>query len=354
MTKKADMTEQETVLEVKDLRVSFKSIAGKVQAVRGVNFTLKKGETIAIVGESGSGKSVSIKTIMGILSRNAVIEEGSILYEGHDLTKITEKEYEEIRGKKIGLVFQDPLSSLNPLMKIGHQIAEVYTQNYKIPKAEAKKRALAIMADVGIPNPELRYNQYPFQFSGGMRQRIVIAIALANDPDILICDEPTTALDVTVQAKILQLIKKIKNERGISVIFITHDLGVVANIADRVYVMYAGKIVEQGTCEEVFLDAKHPYTWALLTSIPDMKSKESLLAIPGTPPNMIHPPKGDAFAARNRYAMKIDLKEEPPMFQVSSTHYAATWLLHPYAPPCEPPKELKQRVEEMKREAGLL
>ena len=348
------MAGRENVLEVKDLRVSFKSIAGNVQAVRGVNFTLKKGETIAIVGESGSGKSVSIKTVMGILSKNAVIEEGSILYEGRDLTKINEKEYEEIRGKRIGLIFQDPLSSLNPLMKIGHQIAEVYTENYKMSKAEARKKALEIMADVGIPDPELRYGQYPFQFSGGMRQRIVIAIALANDPDILICDEPTTALDVTVQARILQLIKRIRRERGISVIFITHDLGVVANIADRVYVMYAGKIVEQGTCEEVFLDARHPYTWALLTSIPDMKSKDPLLAIPGTPPNMVCPPRGDAFAARNRYAMKIDLKEEPPMFKISDTHYAATWLLHPNAPACEPPKELKERVEEMRREAGLL
>ena len=347
------MAGQDTVLEVKDLRVSFNSIAGKVQAVRGVNFHVKKGETIAIVGESGSGKSVSIKTVMEILTRNAVIEEGSILYGGKDLTKFSEKEYEEIRGKKIGLIFQDPLSSLNPLMKIGKQIAEVYTENFGLSKKEAKERALKIMEDVGIPNPELRYNQYPFQFSGGMRQRIVIAIALANDPDILICDEPTTALDVTVQARILQLIKKIKKEREISVIFITHDLGVVANIADRVYVMYAGKIVEQGTCEEVFMDARHPYTWALLTSIPDMKSKDPLLAIPGTPPNMVHPPKGDAFAARNRYAMKIDLQEEPPMFQITDTHYAATWLLHPYAPPCEPPEELKIRVAEMRKEAGI-
>lgn len=347
------MAGQDTVLEVKDLRVSFNSIAGKVQAVRGVNFHVKKGETIAIVGESGSGKSVSIKTVMGILSRNAVIEEGSILYEGRDLARISEKEYEEIRGKKIGLIFQDPLSSLNPLMKIGKQIAEVYTENFGLSGKEARERALKLMEEVGIPNPELRYNQYPFQFSGGMRQRIVIAIALANDPDILICDEPTTALDVTVQARILQLIKKIKKERGISVIFITHDLGVVANMADRVYVMYAGKIVEQGTCEEVFLDARHPYTWALLTSIPDMKSKDPLLAIPGTPPNMVHPPQGDAFAPRNRYAMEIDRKEEPPMFRITDTHYAATWLLHPYAPPCEPPEELKMRVAEMRKEAGI-
>lgn len=347
------MPNKENVLEVKDLRVSFQGFSGKVQAVRGISFELKRGETIAIVGESGSGKSVSIKSIMGILPKNAIIEEGSIDYEGRELTKLTEKEYEEIRGRKIGLIFQDPLSSLNPLMKIGRQIEEVFTVGSKMPREEARKRALKLMEDVGIPNPELRYNQYPFQFSGGMRQRIVIAIALANDPDILICDEPTTALDVTVQARILQLIKKIKKERNISVIFITHDLGVVANIADRVYVMYAGKVAECGTCEEVFLDPRHPYTWALLTSIPDMKSKKKLLSIPGAPPNMVHPPKGDAFAARNRYAMEIDLKEEPPMFPISETHSAATWLLHPFAPHCEPPRELAERIAEMKKEAGL-
>lgn len=347
------MKEMENVLEVKNLRVSFRGYGGRVQAVRGVDFHLKRGETIAIVGESGSGKSVSVKSVMGILPRNAVIDEGSILYEGRELVGLTEKEYEEVRGRKIGLIFQDPLSSLNPLMKIGRQIAEVFTVNQKISKEEAKAKALKLMEDVGIPDPALRYNQYPFQFSGGMRQRIVIAIALANDPDILICDEPTTALDVTVQARILQLIKKIKEERNISVIFITHDLGVVANIADRVYVMYAGKVVEEGTCEEVFLDPRHPYTWALLTSIPDMKSKKKLLSIPGSPPNMLYPPKGDAFAARNRYAMQIDLKMEPPMFQVSATHYAATWLLHPYAPPYEPPEELQERIRMMREEAGL-
>lgn len=349
-----DVKNADRVLEVKNLRVSFRGISGKVQAVRGVDFELNRGETVAIVGESGSGKSVTIKTIMGILAKNAMIEEGHILYDGKDLTAISEKEFEEIRGKRIGLIFQDPLSSLNPLMKVGRQIAEVYTENLHISYKEAKARTLKLMEDVGIPTPEIRYNQYPFQFSGGMRQRIVIAIALANNPDILICDEPTTALDVTVQARILQLIKKIKEERNISVIFITHDLGVVANIADRVYVMYAGKVVERGTCEEVFLDARHPYTWALLTSIPDMKSKEKLLSIPGTPPNMVHPPEGDAFAPRNRYAMKIDLKKEPPMFRISDTHYAATWLLHPFAPKYEPPKELQERVRLMKEEAGRL
>ena len=339
------------VLQVKDLHVSFKGQSGMVRAVRGVDINLPKGKTIAIVGESGSGKSVTVKAIMGILARNAVIDQGEIWYEGKDLVKATEEDFYQIRGKKIGLIFQDPLSSLNPLMKIGKQISEVFTVNYSMSKEEAKEKSLELMRAVGIPKAEERYNQYPFQFSGGMRQRIVIAIALANNPDILICDEPTTALDVTVQAKILDLIKQIKEERGISVIFITHDLGVVANMADEVYVMYAGKVVERGTCEEIFLDPRHPYTWALLSSMPDLESKDRLSSIPGTPPNMVSPPKGDAFAARNRYAMQIDLEEEPPMFQVSDTHYAATWLLHPKAPACEMPKFLQDKIRRMREEA---
>ena len=219
-----------------------------------------------------------------------------------------------------------------------------YTNKLKLTKAEAKKRALAIMREVGIPEPERRFKQYPFEFSGGMRQRIVIAIALTASPEILICDEPTTALDVTIQAQILELINKIKAERNLSCIFITHDLGVVANMADRVAVMYAGKIVEYGTAEEIFYDPKHPYTWALLSSIPDVDSKEKLEAIPGTPPNMIYPPKGDAFAARSRYAMNIDYRQEPPMFKVSDTHYAATWLLDPHAPKVEMPKIVSERI----------
>ena len=252
----------------------------------------------------------------------------------------------------IGMIFQDPLSALNPLMKIGKQISEVFLERGRISRSEAREKTLKLMKDVGIPQPEIRYNQYPFQFSGGIRQRIVIAIALANDPEVLICDEPTTALDVTVQAKILELIQRIKDERGLSVIFITHDLGVVANIADRVYVMYAGKVVERGLCEEVFLDAKHPYTWALLTSIPDASSNDKLLAIPGTPPNMVNLPRGDAFAPRNRYALRIDLRKEPPMFKVSETHWAATWLLHPNAPRIDPPAEYLERVRFMREEAG--
>ena len=568
------MENKEIVLSVKDLKINFSTDHGYVQAVRGVSFDLYKGETLCIVGESGSGKSVTSKTIMGILSANGRIMGGSIMYEGEDLTKVSEDEFHRIRGHKIGMIFQDPLSSLNPIVRIGKQITEAmlinnnkiktyyeslvakefvayknaqteyetglkygkerikflkaeekkeiaklkgepsmfrsgsfytlrldrdgknlkvkeeyknkaskiekenaealnnlklekaaalskvkewykeqslkiladtkelraqvpskvkeakekyaaemleaktgsdnsraalkekyipliketkvaynarrktakvevkeykaklkekylnkvnYAKSYltdkeeiksicedakkkyiaskKITKSEAKARALKIMKEVGISNPEKRYRQYPFEFSGGMRQRIVIAIALTANPDILICDEPTTALDVTIQAQILELINRLKAERNISCIFITHDLGVVANMADRVAVMYAGKIVEYGTSDDIFYDPKHPYTWALLSSIPDIDSKEKLEAIPGTPPNMIYPPAGDAFALRSKYAMAIDFKKEPPMFKVSDTHYAATWLLDPRAPKVEMPKIVKTRIE---------
>ncbi len=611
------MENKEIVLSVKDLRVNFSTDHGYVQAVRGVSFDLYKGETLCIVGESGSGKSVTSKTIMGILAANGRIVSGSIMYEGEDLTKVSEDEFHRIRGRKIGMIFQDPLSSLNPIMRIGKQITEAmilngnhlkkmreeivakefvtykntiteykselnkskevvkflnsekkkelervksiaknessgrifalnqdyglekisikhkfkkmleeqpenakeiqaqkaeaykeararyietkntikaeakakhssnkqllnsikkdfdekikkarvenaankqelkakykpliaetkaaylekdkeakvkvaeareqYKQDYlaeleeykakleeanaklaalqaevnaqiqevkndtaldeaskkknileikekyatplaeakkevkdlkankpnlaakiKITKAEAKKKALKVMEEVGIPFPERRFKQYPFEFSGGMRQRIVIAIALTADPDILICDEPTTALDVTIQAQILELINRLKAERNMTCIFITHDLGVVANMADRVAVMYAGKIVEFGKEEEIFYDPRHPYTWALLSSIPDVDSKERLEAIPGTPPNLIYPPVGDAFALRSKYAMKIDFKKEPPLFKVSDTHYAATWLLDPRAPKVEMPAIVKTRIE---------
>ncbi len=566
----------EKVLEVNNLTVSFSTDNGLVRAVRGVSFDLEKGETLCIVGESGSGKSVTSKAIMGILANNAIIDDGTIMYEGENLLEISEEEYVGIRGHKIGMIFQDPLSSLNPIVKIGKQITEAtlinndklkdyynklinrelmayknissvaksrihkiqrnldhkideikkaskndaiaketskaevaklkaeakaqimeiendrkarlvpakndlirakaeakikvkeyhnqvkqeyktsltnikakyqplladieknyeqstaaqtedvknkevllananaklnellekksktskndlvtieeinkeikeaqdickeaqinlkkaqnakfyakkellksknneilaaktkYIDSIKITRKEAKRRALEIMKEVGIPFPEKRFKQYPFEFSGGMRQRIVIAIALTANPDILICDEPTTALDVTIQAQILELINKLKRERNLSCVFITHDLGVVANMADRVAVMYAGKIVEYGKVNEIFYEPKHPYTWALLSSIPDVDSKERLEAIPGTPPNMIYPPKGDAFAARNRYAMEIDLKYQPPYFKVSDTHYAATWLLHPNAPKVEMPKIVQARIQ---------
>ena len=557
------------ILSVQDLRVSFKTDEGLVHAVRGVSFDLHQGETLCIVGESGSGKSVTSKTIMGILPASAIIESGSVRYEGEDLTKVEESEFHRIRGHKIGRIFQDPLSSLNPIRKVGKQITEArlvnsnhrkerfdkrisveeaayknckvkrkskireaknkvvasdssfndkistlenalrdkknelsslkkddasyadklaeynslkdetakqiaavkaekkaahkqlasliaparkeaneaykaeypslkaaldeakkkakeanqaykaeadaehnknlaplkeekkqylenskkdfiewtkrdkksrpslkeklvsykagydeiaskigkeneeYKKKFKLTRKEAKQIALKVMAEVGIPQPEVRFNQYPFEFSGGRRQRIVIAIALTANPEILICDEPTTALDVTIQAQILELINRLKAERHRSIIFISHDLGVVANRADRVAVRYAGKIVEVGTANEIFYDPRHPYTWALLSSIPDIDSHEQLEAIPGTPPYLLNPPKGDAFAARNKYAMAIDFVKEPPYFKISETHYASTWLLDKRAPHVEKPKIVSQRIKASLLKAGV-
>lgn len=536
------------VLEVKKLRVSFRTNNGNVKAVRDISFDIEKGETLAIVGESGSGKSVTAKSILGINAGNTIIEGGEIIYKGEDLLKYTEKDFNKVRGNDLTMIFQDPLSSLDPIMKIGKQMTEATLLNnktkrknasaevnfltktlfsymkkagcsrnaltpqniekaleeaekekrvikeeavreltaalplfqkevlekseikpvckklialveksinrvsldknscastfrtsltmnvdryfyglknnpkeerrvarekakksdakvvpanlvdleltksnicknitdliesykkeleaesktdykkqadrmvdylekkqeesqVKVTKKEAYDKAIQIMKDVGIKDPEKRFNQYPHEFSGGMRQRIVIAIAIAANPEVLICDEPTTALDVTIQAQILELINEIKKKRDISVLFITHDLGVVANMADKVAVMYAGKIVEYGTVEEIFYEPKHPYTWALLSSMPSLDTKDKLEAIPGTPPNMIYPPKGDAFAARNKYAMAIDFEEQPPFFKVSDTHYAATWLLHPDAPKINPPKSVTDRIQRMR------
>ena len=336
----------ERILEVKDLELGFNTYAGQVQALRGVDFHLNKGETLAIVGESGSGKSVTIKAVTKLLAANAVVKGGSITYKGQDILNMDDKAFSQLRGNEISLIFQDPLSSLDPVMKIGKQITETLRIKLKMSKEDAKKRAIELMGAVGIPEPEKRYNEYPFQFSGGMRQRIVIAIALACNPEVLICDEPTTALDVTIQSQILELIGDIQKKNDLSVIFITHDLGVVANVADRVCVMYAGKIVETGTVEEIFYDPRHPYTWSLLTSMPSLATSQGdkLTVIPGTPPNMVHPPKSDAFAARNPYALKIDFEEQPPMFKISDTHYAATWLEHPDAPKMGIPEPLKSRI----------
>ncbi|HAM78413.1 MAG TPA: peptide ABC transporter ATP-binding protein [Treponema sp.] len=427
-------------LSVRNLTVSFRTNKGIVHAVRGISFDLKKGETLALVGESGSGKSVTAKAMLGIEAPNAIIESGSIFYENRDLLKFTEEDFNQIRGNKITMIFQDPMSSLDPIVKIGPQMTEAAILNgrrkqklaekklcliiknlskndsykkelagikkavklakkdysiqfknlslaydfeeaklqVKIPeclspaknlllqkefeelndalcrstfcvtKKMAYEKALKIMAEVGISDGEKRFNQYPFEFSGGMRQRIVIAIAIAANPDLLICDEPTTALDVTIQAQILELINSLKKKRGMSVIFITHDLGVVANVADRIAVMYAGKIVETGSVDDVFYSPAHPYTWALLGSMPDLDSSGRLEAIPGTPPNMIYPPEGDAFAARNKYAMQIDFEREPPLFKISESHSAATWLLHPNAPKVELPETLAKRIARMK------
>ena len=328
----------EKLLEVKNLCVNFGTYGGEVKAVRGVTFDLHKGETLAIVGESGSGKSVDCKTIMRILSSNGYIKDGQILFDGKDLTKISEKDMEKVRGKDIAMIFQDPMTSLNPTMTIGKQIMEPIIKHQGFSKEDARKRAIELIELVGISDAEKRFKQYPHQFSGGMRQRIVIAISLACNPKVLIADEPTTALDVTIQAQILELIKDLQEKTGVAVIFITHDLGVVANMADRVAVMYAGKIIEYGTSDDIFYDPKHPYTWGLLGSMPTLDIGDNdLYNIPGTPPDLMDPPKGDAFALRSAYAMKIDHLAEPPMFKVSDTHYAATWLLHPLAPKIERP-----------------
>jgi oligopeptide transport system ATP-binding protein len=335
----------EKILEVKDLNISFHTFAGEVKAIRGVTFDLLKGETLAIVGESGSGKSVTTKSIMRLLpEHNSEIKGGEILFGGKDLTKLSDKQMQKIRGKEISMIFQDPMTSLNPTMKIGNQIMEPLIKHQNMSRHAARQRALELLKLVGIPKPEIRIDQYPHQFSGGMRQRVVIAIALACNPKVLIADEPTTALDVTIQAQILELMKDLQKKIDTSIIFITHDLGVVANVADRVAVMYGGKIVEIGTADEIFYNPQHPYTWGLISSMPDMETEdEELYSIPGTPPDLLEPPKGDAFAPRNPYVMKIDLEQEPPFFKVSDTHYAATWLLHPDAPKVEPPEAVKRR-----------
>ena len=442
---------EDSELKVENLSVQFSTGSGTVYAVRDVSFSVKKGETLAIVGESGSGKSVSAKAILGIEAPNAKITGGKIIYDGENLLEYTEKDFNRIRGNKITMIFQDPMSSLDPIVKIGPQMTEAtllngktnqklasrelkktladarkilsakdfsslkkilsrtekfYTafykslsakdiydkdavsaaktapdfferarkqtapdfkfsdsnknllseiitliqkKTFKITKQTAYEKAIRIMEETGISEPEKRFNQYPFEFSGGMRQRIVIAIAIAANPDLLICDEPTTALDVTIQAQILELINRLKKQRNMSVIFITHDLGVVANVADRIAVMYAGKIVETGTASDIFYSPAHPYTWALLSSMPDLDTKDTLDAIPGTPPDMHNPPRGDAFAPRNKYAMQIDFEEEPPMFRISETHFAATWLLHPDAPHVDIPENITERIERMKK-----
>ena len=346
------MTENKNViLSARDIVVEFDVRDRVLTAIRGVSLDLVEGEVLALVGESGSGKSVLTKTFTGMLEENGRVASGSIDYRGQDLTKLkSHQDWAPIRGAKIATIFQDPMTSLDPIKTIGSQIVEVIVKHQGKSAKEAKKMAIDYMDKVGIPDAEKRFNEYPFQYSGGMRQRIVIAIALACRPDILICDEPTTALDVTIQSQILELINRIKAERNLSVIFITHDLGVVANMADRIAVMYAGKIVEYGTSDDIFYDPRHPYTWALLSSMPDLDTKDKLEAIPGTPPNMIYPPKGDAFAARNKYAMQIDFEEQPPMFQISETHYAATWLLHPDAPHVDPPKIVADRIKRMSQE----
>ncbi len=345
----------ERVIEVKNLDISFKMAAGDIHAIRGVDFSLRRNEVLALVGESGCGKSVSVKTIMGILPDNAVINSGEILYHGKDgtvdlLGQKSAWRQRNINGSRIAMVFQDPMTSLNPTMTIGKQLITAIRDHAAVSKKEAYARSVELLREVGITDPERTMGQYPHQLSGGMRQRVVIAIALSGDPEILICDEPTTALDVTIQDRILELIQKIQRTKGISVIFITHNLGVVARLADYVGVMYAGKIIEYGTVFDIFFDPRHPYTWGLLSSVPGNGQEEDLYCIPGTPPNLAKEIVGDAFASRNPYALAIDFKAEPPLFQVSNTHYAATWLLDERAPKVEMPQALKDRIQKLREE----
>jgi oligopeptide transport system ATP-binding protein len=324
--------EKDVILSINDLNVKFKLRGKTLHAIRGVSLDIYKGEVIAIVGESGSGKSVFTKNFLGLLDSNGYIDGGNIMYQGQDLAKLTQKKWSKagIRGKEIAMIMQDPMTSLNPLKSIGDQIAEAIMIHKKVPKSVAKLEALNCLRDVEIGDVERRYKQYPHEFSGGMRQRVVIAMAIACSPKILICDEPTTALDVTIQAQVLKLIKNLKEKYDLTVVFITHDLGVVANIADRVAVMYAGDIVEIGNSEEIFYNAKHPYTKALLKSLPNIAEKGSdLHSIKGTPPSLFGEIVGDAFAPRNPEALNIDYLETPPYFTVSPTHKAKTWLLDP-------------------------
>ncbi|MBR7025891.1 MAG: ABC transporter ATP-binding protein [Selenomonadaceae bacterium] len=345
---------EKNILTIKNLDITFRTNAGNIHAIRGIDFSLPIGKTVALVGESGSGKSVTMKAVAGLLDSNAVINSGEIIYDNLDLLTLSKKDLrQKINGQQIAMVFQDPMTSLDPTMQIGDQITEGMFLHKKISKADARQRAVELLKLVGIVDAEKRIKNYPHQLSGGMRQRVVIAIALSCEPKILICDEPTTALDVTIQAKILDLIKDLQAQMGLSVIYITHDLGVVAKVADFVNVMYAGKIIEFGTVEEIFYDPRHPYTWGLLSAMPDLETDDArLYSIPGSPPNLLHEPKGDAFAARNKFAMKIDEREVPPLFKISETHFAATWLLHPDAPKVELPAELKSRLQRSRKAAG--
>ncbi|GHU83379.1 ABC transporter ATP-binding protein [Clostridia bacterium] len=341
-------------LDVKNLRVSFDTFAGTVRAVRDISFTLYEGETLAIVGESGSGKTVTCRAIMRLLAKNAAIDGGEIWLDGVNLLSLDPRAMRRVRGQDIAMIFQDPMTSLDPTMKIGRQIEEAIRLHARVSRRQARARALELLRLVGIEQPERRCRQYPHQFSGGQRQRVVIAIALACDPKVLIADEPTTALDVTMQAQIIDLLKNLQKKIHVSIIFITHDLGVVANVADRVAVMYAGKIVEVGLSDEIFYDPRHPYTWGLLDSMPTLETQSHrLYTIPGSPPSLIDPPPGDAFAPRNRYALEVDELYEPPLFPVTDTHFAATWLLDPRAPQVAPPKAIEERrhaYDERRRE----
>ena len=343
----------EKILTVKDLEVQFNLRGQVLTAIRGISLDIYKGESLAIVGESGSGKSVFTKTFMGMLDKNGKVTKGEILYNGMDLAKFSsEKDWLKIRGKEVAMVFQDPMTSLNPLKTVGKQIQEALELHQNLHGRAAREKTTEILSDVGITEPERRYKQYPHEFSGGMRQRAVIATAIACNPNILICDEPTTALDVTIQAQIIELLEQLQKKYRLTIIYITHDLGVVAKVADRIAVMYAGDIIEIGLCNEIFYNPQHPYTWALLSSLPQLGIKgEPLYSIHGTPPNLFKEIKGDAFAPRNPRALNIDYVIRPPYFEVSPTHYAKTWLLDPRSPKIEPPAII-QRLRDRWKEAN--
>lgn len=329
------------LLEVNNLRVSYHTYAGEVQSVRGVSFYLNKGESLGIVGESGCGKTVTAKSIMGLIQvPPGEIKKGSeILYDGKNVLKFTDKQWQQYRGADVSMIFQDPMTSLNPTMKVGKQIAESLIIHRGMSKEAAFNEAVKMLDMVNIPNAKRRANEYPHQFSGGMRQRAMIAIALSCNPKLLIADEPTTALDVTIQAQIIDLMKDLQKKLGTAIMIITHDLGVVADIADRIIVMYAGQIVERGIADEIFYNPQHPYTWSLLKAVPrlDSQKKEDLVSIHGTPPDLIAPPKGCPFASRCKYCMEICKEQNPAVTKISDTHEASCWLHHPYAPKVDIP-----------------
>ena len=333
------------LLQVKNLHTSFFTDAGEVKAVNGISYNLEAGKVLGIVGESGSGKSVSAYSVMRILTDTGRVTEGEVLFKGENILNYTPQQMQKFRGSRISMIFQDPMTCLNPTFTIGSQLKEAIRIHTDRTKEEIEARAVEMLQLVGVNEPERRLKQYPHEHSGGMRQRVMIAMALACEPDILIADEPTTALDVTIQAQILELMQSLQKKMGMAIIMITHDLGVIADMCDEIIVMYGGKVCERGTADEIFFEPKHPYTWALLSSIPDVDSKEKLESIPGTPPDMIHPPKGDAFAERSKYAMNIDFEEEPPYYKLSDTHYAATWLLDERAPKVEMPKIVSERIK---------
>ena len=338
------------MLKLDNVTISYKN----VPTVQNFNLDMKEGQIVSLVGESGSGKTTVIRAVLGLLAGGGKVTEGSITFEGEDLLSYTPEQWRKLRGSDISMIFQDSGAMMNPTRKVGKVFTEYILTHENISKKEAWSKGIAMLERMRLPSPDNIMESYPFQLSGGMRQRVVIAIALACNPDLLICDEPTTALDVTIQAKIIELIRRVQKERGISVIYITHDLGVVAKVADYVNVMYAGKIVEKGMINEIFYDPKHPYTWGLLSAMPDLDTAdERLYTIPGSPPNLLNEKPGDAFAPRNQFALEIDDKADPPMFQVTDTHYAATWLLDPRAPKAEMPPELKERIARMKKEAKI-